>query len=45
MNQFLWDKYHPWNIWLVVTAIGVASALALWIYDRILFSKPKEALD
>ncbi|HAM97069.1 MAG TPA: MFS transporter [Marinilabiliales bacterium] len=44
LNQFLWDKYHPWNIWLVVTAIGVGSALALWIYDRILFSKPKETV-
>ncbi len=40
LNQFLWNKYHPWNIWIVVTTIGVLSAISLWIYNRILFNKP-----
>lgn len=39
LNQFLWDKYHPWNIWLVVTGIGVISAVFLIIYNWFLFRK------
>jgi len=34
LNSFLWDKYHPSNIWLVVTAIGLISAGALFLYDK-----------
>lgn len=36
LNTFLWDKYHPSNIWLVVTAIGLISAGALFFYDKFL---------
>lgn len=41
LNNFLWDKYHPSNIWLVVTAIGLISAIALFVYDRLMLRKGK----
>jgi dipeptide/tripeptide permease len=39
LNAFLWDKYHPSNIWIVVTAIGLASAFALLLYDKFLLKE------
>jgi hypothetical protein len=27
-------KHQPTGIWITVTAVGVATALLLWIYDR-----------
>lgn len=41
LNHYLWDKYHPSHIWLVVTGIGLAASLALWLYDRFML-KSKE---
>ena len=34
-------KHQPGMMWVVITAIGVLTALVLWIYDR--FVLPKEA--
>ena len=34
-TQFLWNKYHPSDIWMVITGIGIASMLALFLYDRL----------
>jgi hypothetical protein len=34
-TQFLWDKYHPSSIWMVITGIGIASMVALFLYDRL----------
>ena len=42
LNQFLWDKYHPSNIWIVVTSIGLLAAFSLWLYDKFLL-KSKES--
>jgi dipeptide/tripeptide permease len=36
LTQMLWDKYHPSNIWFVVTAIGLVAAIALFLYDKLL---------
>ena len=33
-TQFLWDKYHPSSIWMVITGIGIGAALLLFLYDR-----------
>lgn len=41
LNQFLWDKYHPSNIWFVVTGIGLAAAISLYLYDRFLLKDNK----
>ncbi len=34
-TQFLWEKYHPSNIWMVITGIGLAAMFALFLYDRL----------
>ncbi|MCL4481077.1 MAG: MFS transporter [Bacteroidetes bacterium] len=33
-TQFLWDKYHPSSIWMVISGIGIAAVIALFLYDR-----------
>jgi len=33
-TQFLWDKYHPSSIWMIITGIGIGAALLLFLYDR-----------
>ena len=42
LTQYLWDQYHPANIWMIYSGIAVGTAILLFIYDRfILNSKPK----
>ncbi len=36
LNSFLWDKYHPHNIWMVVVGIGFFAAIAMWVYNKTL---------
>jgi dipeptide/tripeptide permease len=33
-TNYLWDKYHPSNIWMVITGIGIAAMIMLFMYDR-----------
>ncbi len=39
LTQFLWDKYHPSSIWIVVTGIGLVAATSLMIYDKFIMNK------
>jgi len=34
LNQYLWDNYHPSNIWFLFTGIAVSGSLLLFLYDR-----------
>jgi proton-dependent oligopeptide transporter, POT family len=34
LNQYLWDNYHPSNIWFMFTGIAVAGSVLLFLYDR-----------
>ena len=34
LNQMLYTKYQPGNIWLVFTAIGIGTSLLLFLYNR-----------
>ncbi|MBN1127606.1 MAG: MFS transporter [Chitinispirillaceae bacterium] len=34
LTQHLWDTYHPSNIWMLFTAIGLGTAVLLFLYDR-----------
>jgi dipeptide/tripeptide permease len=36
MTQFLWDKYQPDQIWLIITGLGVFTACMLFVYDRVI---------
>jgi proton-dependent oligopeptide transporter, POT family len=37
LTNFLWNTYQPNKIWYLIFAIGIVSAIALFLYDRILF--------
>ncbi|MCE5344762.1 MAG: MFS transporter [Bacteroidales bacterium] len=39
LNQFLWDNYHPSNIWFLFTGIAVTGSLLLFLYDRFIILK------
>ena len=36
LTDYLWNTYHPSNIWVVILGIGLFSALCLWLYNRFL---------
>lgn len=39
LNGVLYQTYHPGKMWLVFAAIGLLTALALFIYNRFIFQK------
>lgn len=41
LTDFLWQQYHPSNIWMVIFAIGIFAAISLWIYNKFLIGKGK----
>ncbi len=40
IRHFGEEQHHPERIWWAVTAVGIATALLLWIYDR--FVQPQK---
>ncbi len=36
LTDYLWQTYHPSRIWVVVFAIGLATVVLLYLYDRLL---------
>ncbi len=36
LTNYLWTTYHPSKIWMVFSAIGVATVIALFLYDKLL---------
>lgn len=36
LTTYLWNTYHPSDIWIVIISIGLFSALCLWLYNRFL---------
>jgi POT family proton-dependent oligopeptide transporter len=42
-TQLLWDAYHPWKLWIPFAAVGIASAIAIWLYS--LWVRKYEAAD
>ena len=38
MTNYLWTTYHPQNIWMVFTVLGLTTAILLWVYDRLVTS-------
>jgi len=39
LTSHLWDTYHPSRIWLVFTGIGLATVMALYIYNYFISRK------
>jgi len=42
LTQYLWHTYHPSKIWMVFSAIGVATVIALFLYDKFLLKTEQE---
>ena len=42
LTQYLWDTYHPSNMWIVIMAIGLAATVALFIYNIYLTKTEKK---
>ncbi|MCF8304782.1 MAG: MFS transporter, partial [Bacteroidales bacterium] len=43
LTNHLWVTYHPGNIWIIFTGIGVATAIALLAYDRLWLNRKRAA--
>lgn len=39
LTNYLWDTYHPSNIWMVFSGIAVSAVVFLWLYDRFVVGK------
>jgi len=42
LTAMLWDSYKPYNIWYIFSAIGVATIIALFLYNRFILEKVKK---
>lgn len=43
LDQYLWNTYHPSNIWILFAGIAVLGSVLLWFYDKfIVYRKPGE---
>jgi len=44
LTQYLWETYHPGNIWYIIAGIGLITIVGLVIYDRVIAAKAKKDL-
>ena len=38
LDAYLWNTYHPYNIWILFTCIALATALLIYLYDRFILN-------
>jgi len=43
MTTFMWDHYHPGNIWYVIAGIGLLTIVGLLVYNAVISRKLKNA--
>lgn len=41
LTDYLWNTYNPQNIWMVFTAIGMFTVIALFSYDKLILKSKK----
>ena len=39
LSNYLWNNYHPFDFWMVVSGIGMGTVVLLWLYDRFVLKK------
>lgn len=44
LTNYLWNTYQPGSIWIVFAAIGIGTAVLLFLYDRFILSSKKKTL-
>ncbi len=42
LTQYLWETYHPGQIWYVIAGIGLITIVGLVIYDRVIAARAKK---
>ena len=42
LTSMLWDSYKPYNIWYIFSAIGIATIIALYLYNYFILEKVKK---
>ncbi len=43
LTQMLWNTYHPYKIWMIFSAIGVVTIVALFLYNTFVLGRVKKA--
>lgn len=41
LTNYLWNTAHPWKIWMLFTAIGLFTFIALILYNRLIMKSSK----
>ncbi len=39
LTNYLWDKYEPSSIWMVIFGVGLVAVIALFLYDKLAMKK------
>jgi POT family proton-dependent oligopeptide transporter len=39
LTQMLWNTYHPYKIWMIFSAIGVVTIIALFLYNKFVLGR------
>jgi len=39
LTNLLWQTYHPYNIWILFSAIGFGTAIVLFLYDKFILNR------
>ena len=39
LTNYLWDKYEPSSIWMVIFAVGLVAVIALFLYDKFVMKR------
>ena len=39
LTSFMWDKFDPSAVWMVIISIGLIAVLGLFVYDKLLLNK------
>jgi POT family proton-dependent oligopeptide transporter len=42
LTQYLWDKYHPGNVWFMFTGLAVLASVLMYFYDRFILVKKSQ---
>jgi POT family proton-dependent oligopeptide transporter len=39
LTQYLWSTYHPANVWILFTGLGILASVLLFLYDKFILVK------
>lgn len=41
LTQYLWENYHPQNVWFLFTGLALFASLCLYLYDRFILTEDR----